>query len=77
MVWSCGAEGGYRLGEKVYGNAGGGNRSRGRPRKTWLEVVRGDMKVMGLTRGDAQDRHRWRSGILGKPANLGKPRKRP
>ena len=63
--------------KKCMGMQVGGNRSRGRPRKTWLEVVRGDMKVMGLTRGDAQDRHRWRSGILGKPANLGKPRKRP
>jgi hypothetical protein len=54
-----------------------GTRPRGRPRKTWMEVVQGDMRIMGLIRADAQDRGRWKCGIWGEPANLGLPRKRP
>ena len=39
-----------------------GARTRGRPRKTWLEVVRNDMKELGL---DALDRHAWKRMIVG------------
>ena len=54
-----------------------GTRPRGRPKKTWMEVVKNDMKIMGLGRKDAQDRGLWRRGIRGDPANPGKPGKRP
>ncbi len=41
-----------------------GRKPRGRPKKTWMEVVVDDMRRMGLTRKrDAQDRGRWRMGI--------------
>lgn len=43
-----------------------GTAPRGRPRKTWLEVVRGDMKHFGLRKEDAQDRATWRTRIKGK-----------
>ena len=39
---------------------------RGRPRKTWMEVVKSDMKAMGLKREDAKDRDLWRGSIKGK-----------
>ena len=42
-----------------------GARSRGRPRKTWLEVVTNDMKGVGLAGGDALDHHAWRRKIVG------------
>ena len=45
-----------------------GRKPRGRPKKTWMEVVVDDMRRMGLTRKDAQDRGRWRMGIWGQPA---------
>ena len=32
-------------------------RPSGRPRKTWLEVVRSDMKALGLASADALDHH--------------------
>jgi hypothetical protein len=40
-----------------------GIKPRGRPKKTWFEVIRNDMKVVGLKREDAQDRILWRRGI--------------
>jgi len=36
-------------------------RGRGRPNKSWSEVIRSDMKVMGLTEDMTQDRNLWRS----------------
>ena len=38
-------------------------RGRGRPKKSWSEVIRSDKKVMGLTEDMAQDRNLWRSRI--------------
>jgi len=37
-----------------------GSRSRGRPKRTWLEVVQRDCQVRGLSRDDAMVRGRWR-----------------
>ena len=34
---------------------------KGRPRKTWMECVKEDMKECGLKKGDAQNRPLWRS----------------
>jgi len=38
-------------------------RGRGRPKLSWSEVNRSDMKFMGLTEDMAQDRNLWRSRI--------------
>jgi len=40
-----------------------GARPRGRPKKTWREIVEKDYKVRGLNREDAMDRSRWRKRI--------------
>ena len=42
-----------------------GKRPRGRPEKTWRDVVEKDMKVRGLRKEDAADRVRWRAGVHG------------
>ena len=39
----------------------GGRRSRGRPRKTWCEVLRNNLKLSGLRVEDAENRTLWRS----------------
>ena len=38
-------------------------RSRDRPRKSWSEVIRHDLKTLGLVADMAQDRRLWRSRI--------------
>ena len=43
-----------------------GKRTRGRPRKTWEQVVAADMMEKSLNRTIAQDRVAWRKGILAK-----------
>jgi len=42
-----------------------GKRPRGRPEKTWKDLVEKDMIARGLSRGDAMDRERWRVGVHG------------
>ena len=37
-----------------------GSRARGRPKKTWIEVVQRHCKACGLSREDAMNRGRWR-----------------
>ena len=41
----------------------GGKRRRGRPKKSLEEVVREDLRVVGLTEDMAQDRRSWRDRI--------------
>ena len=36
-----------------------GTRPRGRPKKTWREIVEKDSQASGLNREDAMDRNRW------------------
>ena len=54
-----------------------GTNPKGRPHKTWIETVRGDMKSLGLRESDAQDLDYWRDGIRGAkrldPGIPGKP----
>src|SRR2546425_12768400 len=38
---------------------------RGRPRMTWMECVKEDMKECGLKKEDAQDRSVWSRSIVG------------
>jgi len=40
-----------------------GARTRGRPKKTWTEVVHKDCQASKLNREDAMDRNRWRKQI--------------
>jgi len=40
-----------------------GARPRGRPKKTWREIVEKDCKACGLNREDSMDRSRWRKQI--------------
>ena len=40
-----------------------GARPRGRPKKTWREIVEKDCKAHGLNREDTIDRTRWRKQI--------------
>ena len=40
-----------------------GRRRRGRPKRTYIGVVKEDMTVVGLTEEDAKDRKRWRRRI--------------
>ena len=37
--------------------------SRGRPKKTWKEVVREDCQARQLNKEDAMDRRKWRKMI--------------
>ena len=41
------------------------SRGRGRPKKTWLKVVDEEMRVKGLTRGDAENSAKWRRSSWG------------
>ena len=41
-----------------------GSRPRGRPKRTWLEVVQRDCQVHGVSRDDAMIRGRWRKMIM-------------
>jgi len=40
-----------------------GARPRGRPKKTWREIVEKDCQARGLNREDAMDRTRWMKQI--------------
>jgi hypothetical protein len=37
-----------------------GHRSRGCQQKRWIDVVNEDLKELGLTDDDAEDRDKWR-----------------
>ena len=40
-----------------------GRRRRGRPRKTWMRQVEGEIGKVGLRKEDALDRAKWRRGV--------------
>jgi len=40
-----------------------GARPRGRPKKTWREIVEKDCQARKLNREDVMDRNRWRKQI--------------
>ena len=41
-----------------------GVRGRGRPRKTWAEVIKADLKALKLTKAMTSDRDDWRDAVL-------------
>jgi len=40
-----------------------GDKPKGRPKKTWTEIVEKDCQARKLNREDAMDRNRWRKQI--------------
>ena len=40
-----------------------GRRTRGRPKRRFMDVVKEDMKLVGVTEEEAQNRVRWRQMI--------------
>ena len=46
-----------------------GKAGKGRPRKTWYEVVRNDMRDLGICERDALNRKEWRRTVRNVPAN--------
>ena len=42
-----------------------GKKPRGRPEKTWKDVVEKNMRARGLSWGDAIEGERWRAGMQG------------
>ena len=40
-----------------------GKAGKGRPRKTWYEVVRNNMRDLGVCERDALDRNEWRRTV--------------
>ena len=42
-----------------------GRRGRGRPKRTWMEVVQSDLRKLKIKREDAQNRSLWRLLIFG------------
>ena len=44
-------------------NLGQFKRAQGRPKKTWMEVIRQDMEAKGLSEGILVDRNEWRKLI--------------
>ena len=45
-------------------------RGRGRPKKTWMEVVKIDMKKYNLSEDLARDRSKWRNRIRVANSNI-------
>ena len=65
MVWSCGEERKKDLVRKCMYIKMDVARPRGRTRKTWLEMVKNDMKGLGSASVDALDHYAWRRKIVG------------
>ena len=53
-----------------------GNHPRGRPKKSWMDNVKEDLRMLNLKEEDAEDRDRWRAVINRQtPQNSGKRRR--
>jgi len=65
LVWACVAKKRQRLGEEMYGVWSAGCQNRGRPKRTWREIVQKDCQARKLNREDATDRSRLRKQING------------
>jgi len=51
------------IGEEMYRVLSGGSIPRGRPKRTWREVVQKDCQVSKLNRENAVDHGKWRKLI--------------
>ena len=63
MVWACVVKRRWWLGEKCTEHEVEGPRPRGRPQRTWREVVVKDCQARKLKKEDAIDHSRWRKLI--------------
>ena len=63
LVWACAAKRWWWLGDKCMEYEVEGSRPRGRPKRTWKEVVREDCQARKLNKEDAVDRCKWRKVI--------------
>ena len=62
MVWAC-VEKRWWLGEEIMEYEVEGTRPRGRPKRTWREVVKKECQARKLNKEDAMDHSRWRKLI--------------
>ena len=60
MVWACYEKRGALCRKAGDGNESTGRRKRGRPKRRWLDRVRGDIKEKGLSAEEVYDRATWR-----------------
>ena len=64
LVWACAAKRRWRNGwRNACSMKWQGPRPRGRPKRTWREVVKEDCQARKLNKEDAMDRCRWRKMI--------------
>jgi len=63
LVWACAAKEDNDWVKKCREYEVEGPRPRGRPKRTWREVVKEDCQAPKLNRGDAMDRSEWRKLI--------------
>ena len=63
MVWARAAKEDNDWAKKCMEYEVEGSRPRGRPKRTWREVVREDCQARKLNTGDAMDRSKWRKLI--------------
>ena len=63
MVWACAAKKDTDWVKKRTEYEVEGSRLRGRPKRTWREVVQKDCQAHNLNREDAVDRVRWKKLI--------------
>jgi len=59
MVWACAAKRSNNWVKKCMQYKMEGDRLRGRPKKTWREIVEKDCQACKLNRDDAMDHIRW------------------
>ena len=64
MVWACVAKRRHCLVKKCMEYGMKGPRPRGRPKRTWREVVQKDCQARNLIREDAMDRGRWKKLMM-------------
>lgn len=77
MVWACGTWNDDEWLKRCTKIEVAGKRPRGRPSRTWRDVVNDDLRNMRLKREEVGDREKWRRAIHGQPADPGVPGKRP
>ena len=63
MVWACAAKNDNDWVKKCMEYEVKGSRPRGRPKRTWKEVVREDCQARKLNKADAMDYCKWRKVI--------------
>ena len=51
------------MGKELHGTKSSRESGKGRPKRTWREVIEKDMSVVGLRRQDVMDRVKWRQGV--------------